>query len=112
VKTAGLASRNSLLSIARAWNVWVPRPTFEYVAGLAHEVKLPESRRHSKRAIVPLSVPVKRKVIVLDVVVPPLAVDLPRPSIAAVIAVSGGLSSRSRTLSRPSYEGMTLKNKK
>src|SRR5262245_40475830 len=68
--------------MARTWNVCVPRLTEVYVKGLTHEVKLPASSRHSNPATVPLSVPVNRSVIVLDVVIPPFAIALPRASTA------------------------------
>src|SRR5262249_52501167 len=92
LKIAGVASLNPLLSIARTWNVCVPRLTEVYVRGLAHEVKFPASSRHSKPATGPLSDPVNRRVTVLDVVSPPFAIVLPRPSMALAIAVSGGTS--------------------
>src|SRR5438034_3603151 len=89
---AGVGSRNPLLSMTRTWNVCVPRLTAVYVSGLAHEVKYPASRRHSNPATTPLSVPVNRSVIVLEVVLPPFAIDLPRPSTADGTGVSGGAS--------------------
>src|SRR5262249_62257686 len=66
----------------RTWNVCVPVVTLAYVRGLAHEVKFPASSRHSNPATVPLSAPVNRRLIVLDVVIPPFAIDLPRESTA------------------------------
>src|SRR5262249_9693065 len=92
LKIAGVASLNPLLSIARTWNVCVPRLTEVYVRGLAHEVKLAVSRRHSNPATVPLSVPVNRRGMVWDVVIRPFAIDLPRPSMAEATIVSGGAS--------------------
>ena len=49
------------------------------------------SSRHSNPVTVPLSVPENVKLIEADWVVPPLAMEFPRPSIAPVIVVSGGV---------------------
>src|SRR5262245_14175533 len=92
LKTAGLGSRNALLSTARTRNVCVPRVRPVYVTGLVHEVKLPSSSRHSNPATMPLSVPANLNVILSDGVLPPFAIDLPRPSTVLLIAVSGAAS--------------------
>jgi hypothetical protein len=63
-----------------------------YVAGLAHDATFPEPSRHSNPAIVPLSVPAHRNVTRSDGVLPPFAIDLPRPATAPLIAVCGAVS--------------------
>ncbi len=84
---AGVGSTFPTPSMARTWNIWLPRPRLVYDLGLAQDEKAAPSSEHSKvsdAAGVRLSVPLKVKL--AEVLLVALAGPLR-------IVVSGGVAS-------------------